>query len=85
MSGDHATKLDSFALVTLIGAEPETLAGRAYLHGRRRLIARALASVQAARAVAAAGSPNMAKAQELFRNRRTAAVVFGQKKGFRKL
>ena len=86
MSGDHATDLDSFALVTLIGAEPETMAGRAYLYGRQCLIVSSLASVEVVRPVATAGSPIMAKAQALFRiDRRMAAVVLGQKKGFGKL
>ncbi len=48
MSGDRATYLDSSALVKLIVAEPETVALRAYLRGRQRLVSSALARIEVA-------------------------------------
>ncbi|MDA8198879.1 MAG: type II toxin-antitoxin system VapC family toxin [Thermaerobacter sp.] len=67
MSGDRATYLDSSALVKLIVAEPETVALRAYLRGRQRLVSSALARIEVARAGAGGGSAMLAKAHELFR------------------
>jgi len=65
MSASRVTYLDSSAIVKLVVREPESVALRAYLRGRRPLVSSALARTEVARAVLVLGAAVARRAQDV--------------------
>ena len=65
MSADRATYLDASALVKLVDREPESLALRRFLQGKRNLVASALARTEVLRAVLDLGADRGRRAREV--------------------
>ena len=65
MSAERATYLDASALVKLVDREPETVALRRFLRGKRNLVASAIARTEVLRAVLDRGADRARRAREV--------------------
>ena len=65
MSAERATYLDASAVVKLVDREPESLALRRFLRGKRNLVASAIARTEVLRAVLDLGAERGRRAREV--------------------
>lgn len=65
MSADRATYLDASALVKLADREPESVALRQFLRGKRNLVASAIARTEVLRAVLDLGAEHARRARQV--------------------